>query len=210
LGESYFQVNGRIVCASCCHALQEQLQAGAGWSRAVRAACAGLGAAVVGTIVFYAVLAATGYILTLVTILVGYMVGKAVRWGSNGRGGWRYQALAMVLTYLSIVSSYVPIIVGAIANQRAKSSTAQSQLVPARDRQEAPRRAPAAAGGLGVFVMLLVLVSAIPFLTGLQDPLSLAIIGIGVYQAWKLNRRLALVISGPHALSVAGRTPAGA
>ena len=38
-------------------------------------------------------------------------VGKAVNWGAYGRGGWRYQTMAIALTYVAIVSSYVPLIV---------------------------------------------------------------------------------------------------
>ena len=45
----------------------------------------------------------------LVGIALGLFVGFAVRKGSGGRGGWRYQALAMALTYLSITASHVPI-----------------------------------------------------------------------------------------------------
>ena len=40
----------------------------------------------------------------LIAIVVGLFVGRAVRWGSGGRGGRLYQGLAVVLTYLAIVS----------------------------------------------------------------------------------------------------------
>src|SRR5207245_910442 len=39
----------------------------------------------------------------LVAVVVGVLVGGAVRKGSNGRGGWRYQLLAMFLTYSAVV-----------------------------------------------------------------------------------------------------------
>ncbi len=39
--------------------------------------------------------ALTGYEFGLIAVLVGLAVGIAVRKGSSGRGGWRYQVLAM-------------------------------------------------------------------------------------------------------------------
>ena len=45
----------------------------------------------------------------LVGIAVGLLIGYAVRKGSRGRGGWRYQTLAMVLTCLSIMVTAVPV-----------------------------------------------------------------------------------------------------
>src|SRR5258708_27620060 len=86
------------------------LRAAAGAGAFPRAALAGLGAAAVGAGIYIAVRYATGYQVGLISILVGFLVGRAVHWGSRGRGGWPYQALAMVLTYLAIVSIYVPIL----------------------------------------------------------------------------------------------------
>jgi hypothetical protein len=47
-------------------------------------------------------------------------------------------------------------------------------------------------------------VCAVPFLAGLQNFVGIVIIGIGLYEAWKLNRRIPLTIRGPHAIN---RTP---
>lgn len=47
---------------------------------------------------------------------------------------------------------------------------------------------------LGLFALF---VLALPFLQGFQNIIGLAIIAFGLYQAWKLNRRVRLVISGP-------------
>ena len=51
--------------------------------------------------------------LGLVAIAVGLLVGWAVRKGSGGRGGWKFQALAMALTYVSIAASWLPIMLRA-------------------------------------------------------------------------------------------------
>jgi hypothetical protein len=48
---------------------------------------------------------------------------------------------------------------------------------------------------------LLAFACAAPFLAGAQNLFGLVIIGIGMYEAWKLNKRVPLVISGPHAIA---------
>lgn len=42
-----------------------------------------------------------------------------------------------------------------------------------------------------------VLILALPFLGGLENIIGLLIIGLGLYQAWVINRRQPLVIEGP-------------
>src|SRR6185295_7386395 len=68
----------------------------------------GIPAALLGTAIYYAIMAFTGYEFALVAILIGWMVGKAVHKGSGGRGGRRYQIIAVILTYISICSTYIP------------------------------------------------------------------------------------------------------
>src|SRR2546426_12468468 len=83
----------------------------AGWShgssgrRFAKALALGLGAAVVGAAIYFGIAALTGYEFGLVAIVVGLLVGGAVRKGSNGRGGRRYQLLAAFLTYTPVVGT---------------------------------------------------------------------------------------------------------
>jgi len=207
LSRAYFNVNALTVCATCCQKLRDRLDAGSPASRAMRALGAGLAAALLGTILYYAVLAITGYELGLIAIVVGFMVGKAVRWGAYGRGGWKYQALAMVLTYLSIVGSYVPMIVREFGKQPKKAIAAAATPVAdtGAPASPSPRRGPApgvAGFALGLLA-LLALACAIPFLAGIQNIMGLVIIGIGLYEAWKFNRRRVIAITGPHTLAAA-------
>ena len=51
-----------------------------------------------------------------------------------------------------------------------------------------------------------VLILALPFLGGFANILGLVIIGIGVYEAWKINRRVPLVIAGPFPAPAPGPT----
>jgi hypothetical protein len=48
--------------------------------------------------------------------------------------------------------------------------------------------------GLALFALLML---AVPFLGGIENLLGLVIIGIGVYEAWKINKRVPLAIAGP-------------
>ena len=54
------------------------------------------------------------------------------------------------------------------------------------------------------------IVLAIPFLAGFENIIGIIIIGIGLYEAWKLNRREALTITGPHAIARTPPAPASA
>jgi transcriptional regulator with XRE-family HTH domain len=219
--DAYFQVNGRVVCPNCCERLRAHVQSGSGWVRAARATGAGLLAAAAGTILYFAMLSITGYEIGLIAIVVGVMVGKAVSWGSHGRGGWKYQTLAMVLTYLSIVTSYLPIVIRGMAKNAAVDPAAHATVVdPSRqivgetsaERTASETRTPSASrprqpltfGGAVLATLLLILFAcAIPFLMGLPNAIGIAIIGIGVYEAWKFNRRASFVVSGPHSLTAA-------
>lgn len=58
-----------------------------------------------------------------------------------------------------------------------------------------------AAGALAALVIFTGLVLALPFLAGVENVIGLIIIGIGLYEAWKFNRKPQLTITGPHAIA---------
>jgi hypothetical protein len=214
---SYFSINGNAVCEACCDRVRNQGAGGSPVSRVLKAIGAGAGAALGGAILYYAILALTGYEFGLIAIVVGVAVGRAVRWGSSGRGGWAYQTIAVVLTYLSIVSAYVPVIVGEVAKQSKEEASASTTRSATPADSAAPVQAsartttpppPPSLGGFGLaLVMFALLIIAIPFLGGFSNIIGLVIIGIGLYEAWKVNRRVPLDITGPH--SLASSSPAG-
>jgi hypothetical protein len=180
------------------------------------AAALGLGAiaAVLGAGLYFGIAALTGYELGLVAVVVGVMVGAAVRRGSNGRGGTRYQLLAMFLTYSAIVATDSSLVVQEMRNQlraRADSTGAATEVSPApaaatvqpgspRDSAARPLRARRLAGpallvGLAV---LLAMAYAAPIAFGLASPLHLVIAGFALYEAWKLNKATARRVTGPY------------
>jgi hypothetical protein len=69
----------------------------------------GAGAAALGLILYASFTIITHWYFGYVALLVGWMVGKAMMQGSGGEGGPRYQAAAVVLTYLAISLASIPI-----------------------------------------------------------------------------------------------------
>jgi hypothetical protein len=165
------------------------------------AAAAGLGAGG-----YFAFVALSGMDWSLVTVLIGLFVGVAVRKGSNGRGGWRYQALAMFLTYCAIAATDSSLIAREMAQDFRSGADSSAALARTTDGSAARSESALATGrerpgpvALAIGLAGLVgLAFAAPILTGLAAPLHLVIAGFGVYAAWKINRGAALRVTGPY------------
>lgn len=206
LSESYYQVNGAAVCATCAESLRANWTGGSAAGRFIRAGVAGVAAATLGALLYYAVGALTGYEFGLIAIVVGFAVGAAVRWGSNARGGWLYQSLAIALTYIAIVSTYVPAIVAGLRNSETQQAASSSQTNPGPQpvsQTDASARPPTFRDFVLAILLLTAIACAAPFLAGIQNILGLIIIAIGLYEAWKLNRRTTFEMTGPHRVGAA-------
>ncbi len=114
INKTYFNINGVSVCPACCSNIQTELASGSGTGRFLKALLFGIPAAALGAGIYYGISAATGYEFGLVAIVIGLMVGAAVRAGAKRRGGWLYQTIAVVLTYMAIASTYIPYIIQGI------------------------------------------------------------------------------------------------
>jgi hypothetical protein len=102
IDDAYFELNGKVVCATCRHRIETALRGGSPLGRAIKALLLGSMAALAGAILYYAIVRVTHLNIGLVAIVVGFMVGAAVRKGSANRGGLFYQLLAVFLTYTAI------------------------------------------------------------------------------------------------------------
>jgi hypothetical protein len=154
----FFQANGKTICAACEKGLKQSLQTS--MSAAIPLSLgAGLVAGVAGFLLYWVVTVLTKAYWGIIAVAVGWMVGSAVRWGSKGMGGPVFQAIAVVITYLAIVCSYLPFL---IPRRESLTVAVQSAL-------KAPTE--------GIF--------------------SLLILGFAIYEAWSLNRRAEVQISGP-------------
>jgi hypothetical protein len=108
--DTYYEADDGVVCAAC-QARITSAQAPEGHHAPFsRALGFGTVAAALSAAVYFGLLAALGREVSLVLILVGFAVGKAVRMGTRRRGGRRYQWLALGLTYLTMVTTYVPFV----------------------------------------------------------------------------------------------------
>jgi hypothetical protein len=190
LADTYYEVSGAVVCERCRNEVEAQWNAGTGVGRVARALAFGIAAAAGGSALYAAAWFLFDSQLAIIAIVVGFMVGAAVRAGAQRRGGRVYQTLAVFLTYTAIVSSYIW-----IAYQ-------QGELAEAFAQAATPAHAAVMA------VVLLFVMYAVPFKQGLNSLLLLLIIGIGLYQAWSMNRRNTLRISGPYSLRTRPTAPA--
>jgi len=180
----------------------------AGWNRGssgkrfVKALGLGFAAAALGAAIYFGIAALTGYEFGLVAVVVGVLVGGAVRKGSNGRGGWRYQVLAMFLTYTAVVVTDSSLIARELKKEwgtQAASPVAVADGINA-SRDAAPstsHRPGPLAVALGL-MLIIALAYAAPIMIGITSPLHLLIAGFALYEAWKLNRGVALQVTGPY------------
>lgn len=149
---SYYEVNAGRVCRRCRDQLLAAFNA-PHLGGLLRATGLGIVAAALGAGLYYGVAALTGYELGLISIVVGLLVGFAVRMGARGRGGWRYQALAVFLTYVSIASTYMPGVIAAMKQKRdtpaaAQPAAAAADTATTPDAARTDVAAPAAAAAL--------------------------------------------------------------
>ena len=222
----YYEASGSVVCARCRGKLESSVGSAGKGGRLLRASAFGALAAVAGSIVYYTIRAVTGYEIGIVAILVGWGVGRAVFLGSGGRGGRGYQALAVGLTYMAMATTYVPLAREAVMEKKGAESTTAAPLdstaipvdmngawveptVAATDSTTvaaaAAKPATAKKVGVGGVLMgvgaLLALTVVLPVLVGLGSPISILILVFGLLQAWRMNKRVALSVSGPYRLA---------
>jgi len=213
IATEYYALNGATLCGTCRAAIAGEK--GTPVSRALRAGFAGGIAGFAGGLLYFLVLYLWEWQFSLISIATGFAVGIAVKWGSYGRGGAFYQAMAMSLTYLAIVASLMAAGLVQLASdepdKKSKPGAASTATPDAESVSSAPGGSSLAGGtdasedGSGFLiglVMLFGLMLALPFLSGIENIIGIVIIAIGVYEAWKINKRPA--ITGPHAVGASG------
>ena len=217
LGPSYFQAAGQMLCGHCTEEVRKAINGtGTRGGRLMRAALFGVGAGILGALIYFAVLELTGLNVGLVAILVGILVGRAVRRGSGGRGGRGYQFLAAGITYLSIAATFLPMALAEIGDETksAETATVDAGAGTTPDAAQPDAAAPVAAAsaedpaqaiGLGEMILgigaLLVLTLSLPVLIAFGGGvISLLIVAFGVWEAWRVNKRIVIDITGPHHL----------
>lgn len=207
IATSYYVVNGNVTCEPCRTRVMMEWNSSSPRGRFAKAVALGSLAALLGAGVYFGIAALTGYEFGLVAVLLGLLVGGAVRKGA-GRGGRRYQVLAMFLTYTAVVvtdSSMIARELGKELVARADSVQVASARTAAEASAAPQTTATAPATPLGTVVMglvgpvlLLLLAYAAPIMIGIANPLHLLIAGFALYEAWKLNHGGVLRMTGPY------------
>lgn len=197
----YYTAGEQILCPACREGVVQNLFPGTRVSRFLRAAGFGILVSIAGAALWYGVRWMTGYDLGLIAVAVGFGVGLAVRKGAHFRGGIGYQLLAVVLTYLTICASYAPVVVNVLyhgvtevthtADGQPESVTAVPPMIHEEDHMPVALQM--------VVAGFVILVS--PILVGKQSLILVLIYLFALWEAWKLNRRIRLELSGPFSLA---------
>jgi hypothetical protein len=175
LTDRFFLLNGQPLCELCAHAAVAAPAEG-GDAAFLQAMLLGLGAAIMGSILYATVEVGTGWTIGYVALAVGWLVGKGMKLGSGGRGGRRYQVVAAVLTYCSVSCANLIVILWGL---RGREFVVNEQFVVLATRF----------GLLSPFVELR---------TGFSGIIGLFILFIGIRAAWGMTAGSEYRISGPH------------
>jgi hypothetical protein len=223
---SYFRVNGSLACERCTTQLQNQIPKD-NHAAFVRALSFGIGAAILGLIGYAAFSIITGIQIGYISLAVGWLVGKAMRTGSRGVGGLRYQIAAALFTYAAVSMAAIPIYFSQISKERA-TKPPQVKTAPANpgapaDDADADDSSPSSSGAtpghaakpkMNFFTavgMLALIGLASPFIE-LQDPfhgvIGLIILFVGIRFAWQQTGAPKIDIVGPFQNRAPTPTPA--
>jgi len=204
----YYRVNNQMACAKCAGEAREG-QPSDSHAAFFRGMLLGVGAAILGLILYATFTIVTDFYLGFIALGVGWLVAKAMLKGSNGIGGRRYQIAAVLLTYAAISVAAIPIGIAGVIKQN-KEKPAQQKQSAAADEPSADgsggstqaQNAPREKLDLGSYSLkLLMLGLASPFLQ-LQDPLhgliGLVILFVGLRIAFQLTAARPLDVDGPY------------
>ena len=211
IGGPSYRIDGSPACAACTERIRREGPENPHGAFA-KAVMFGIVAAVCGLIIYAMFEIMTGLIIGYVSLLVGWMVGKAMMMGSGGFGGRRYQLTAALLTYMAVSIAAIPVYMSLSAKQHshanAGSAAAQTVSPDASSRARVPADTSGDAGGSkpkpsagAALGMLALLGMASPFLELAGDPfhglIGLVILFVGIRIAWK-------TAEGSHVPSIAG------
>ena len=215
LSGTYYRVNAAVACPGCAEKMRSEIDTDR-HAAYVRALTYGIGAAVAG-LIGYALIAILlqGWVISYMSIGVGWIVGTAMMKGSNGVGGRRYQIAAALLTYEAVSMAAVPIWIHFAGERSEQRQTQQLKLEQEQrqleqesgqrpsEPQPAPRaeRTPASLGTWLARVALIGLAS--PFVQLSGNPfwglMGLLILFFGMRIAWRIAAGRPFGVYGPFA-----------
>jgi hypothetical protein len=137
IGDAYFRVNGALACPNCAQRAAGNLPTDS-HTAFVRGVMFGVGGAVLGMILYAAFSILTGLIIGYVALAVGYIVAKAIKMGSRGMGGQRYQIAAALLTYAAVSIAAIPVGISQFVKARDARVAAHTQALRNSPSENAP------------------------------------------------------------------------
>ena len=97
--------DAEILCSQCRAVFQDALEKETHAPNILLAIIAGMLGAVVAGLIWYYCVTLTGVQFGLISILMGWLVGKSVVWGSGNKRGKHLQLLSLSLTIVAIIFS---------------------------------------------------------------------------------------------------------
>ena len=218
---TYYRVHDSMACPACAEKVRAELAKDT-HAAYMRALLFGIGAAIVGMILYATFEIMTGLIIGYVSLAVGWMVGTAMKKGSSGVGGRRYQITAALLTYAAVSMAAVPIWIHyALEHRQAQTQQEQtkSQLAdeqkqlqnesgqqsqnttpsesPAPDPQSEPSSRLQALGHLALLGIASPIVEIWDSGPNFGWAIGIFILFIGIRIAWRLTAGVRVVVYGP-------------
>ncbi len=197
IAATYFRANGAMTCPTCAERMRGEIPQD-NHAAFVRAILFGIGAAVVGMILYATFEIATGIVIGYAALAVGWMVGKAMIAGSNGVGGRRYQIAAVLLTYAAVSMAAIPVWIHYQREHRSAIQKPQANDAAASDVSTPPKPHTNIIVGLGILAGVGL---ASPFLELFDNPLGgmigLFILFIGLRFAWQFTQGRQINVAGP-------------
>jgi predicted lipid-binding transport protein (Tim44 family) len=93
----------------------------------VRGLAFGFGGAILGLILYSGFSIITGIAIGYVSLAVGWIIAKAIKIGSRGTGGRRYQVAAAALTYAAVSMAAIPIYLSQAINKQGVQKQAKTR-----------------------------------------------------------------------------------
>lgn len=203
----YYRVNNQMACSTCAQQARDG-QPKDSHAAFLRAVLFGIGGAIAGMVLFSGIELMLHFSIGYLALAVGWLVATAMKKGSNGLGGVRYQVVAVLLTYLAISASAVPLLVRDInreidrrnAQLAAQAASAQEASGEAAGTASAPVKQ-VRMDWSKVTGLMVEWAVASPFLE-LQQPgsglIGLVILFVGLSIAFRMTKANPLAVDGPY------------
>jgi len=200
IADKYYRTNGAMTCPQCAEKMQGELAKDT-HAAFVRAILFGIGAAILGMILYATFAIVTGIVIGYASLAVGWIVGKAMIKGSNGVGGRRYQIVAVLLTYIAVSTAAIPISIHYAVEQKQaqhRQTTQPQDNLESGPERAAPESRPNMVAALGTLLLGL----ASPIIEVFEgNPvggmIGLVILFVGMRFAWRFTAAKPLEVFGP-------------